>query len=70
MLIILYSSTVCRDHEGLGFLALKSGLQTSQIYLFCDSRAVLVRHSQAQKCLQIFTLSCYEILKFSKNFLY
>jgi len=38
-------------------------------YLLSDSMAALVRHSQAQKCLQInsktFALNCYEIFKIS-----
>ena len=43
---------VIRIMKGWDFLVLKSHPQTSQIVTF-DSRAVLFRHRQAQKCLQI-----------------
>ena len=46
ILELLYS-TLCRDHKGLGFLAPKYHPKTRSAYSY------LVRHSQAQECLQI-----------------
>ena len=43
---------IYRDYEGLGFLAYKPQLKTAK-HLLCDTMAALVRHSQAQKRLQI-----------------
>jgi len=50
---ILYHIVLCtiyRDHEGFRF-ALPTYKPAK--HLLCDSMAALVRHSQAQKCLQI-----------------
>ena len=47
------------NYEGLGLLALNLHPQTSQIYLLCNSRVVLVWHIQAQKCLQINSKPLY-----------
>ena len=40
------------DCKGLEFLTLESHPKPVK-YLLCDSRAVLIRHSQAQRCLEI-----------------
>ena len=59
-------STINRDHVVLGFLAQKYHPKTHLKFLHYNL-AVLVRHSQAQKCLQSdlkpFPTSFYGILK-------
>ena len=58
---------ICRDHESLEFSGPKISPTITVKYLLCDSRAVLVRHSQAQKYLQINSKPLHLIaIKFSK----
>jgi len=42
-----------RDHENKGILVRNDHLKTSLIFTYSDSLGILVRHSQAQKCLQM-----------------
>ena len=48
------------DQQNLGFLAQNPTKESK--YLLSDSMTALVRHSQAQKCLQITLNLCIELL--------
>jgi len=63
---IKWKLNVGRDHEGLSFLDLKPHPKPAK-YLLCDSRAVLVKDSQAQKCLRINSKPCTKLLWNFKN---
>jgi len=52
-----------RDHGGLGFSAQQYHQKPASDFL-CNSLAALVRHSQAQKCLQIKPKPFQQVMKF------
>ena len=61
----IYHYHIIKDHAVLSFLAKNITLKPASNFLH-NSLAVLVRHSQAQKCLQSDPLtSFYGILKIS-----